>query len=132
MRNLRLFAPVVLRIGIALVFLWFGYDQFRDPSAWTAYVPQFAVTISMLSATTLVHINAAFELIFGAALMLGFFTRFVAFFLTLHMFDIMFIVGWDAVGVRDFGLSIATTAIWLFGPDWFSLDRFFKEKAPSL
>jgi hypothetical protein len=32
------------------------------------------------------------------------------------------------VGVRDFGLSLATLAIFLYGADDWSLDKFFKKQ----
>ncbi|HEU5114667.1 MAG TPA: DoxX family protein [Candidatus Paceibacterota bacterium] len=124
MEKLKIFAPAVLRIGLALVFLWFGTNQFLDTSSWTAFVPDSIVKLSSLSAVTLVHLNGVFEVVFGAALLLGLFTRFVAFFLALHILDIMFIVGFDSIGVRDFGLSIATIAIWMHGADFLTLDRF--------
>lgn len=127
MENIKSYSPVVLRIGLALVFLWFGTNQFLDTSAWIGFVPQSVVDMSSLSAQTLVHLNGIFEIVFGAALLLGFFTRFVAFFLALHMLDIMFIVGWDSIGVRDFGLSMATIAIWLNGADFLTLDRFIRK-----
>jgi hypothetical protein len=44
------------------------------------------------------------------------------------MLDITYVVGFDAVGVRDFGLAIATVAIFMFGVDRFSLDYFCKDE----
>ena len=124
MNKLKLFSPITLRIGIALVFIWFGISQLSDPNSWFGYVPDYAVTLSHLSVGTIVLFNGIFEIIFGSMLLFGFFTRFAALLLALHMLDITFTVGLDATGVRDFGLSIATIAIFLNGMDWFSLDRF--------
>lgn len=121
-------SPSLLRIGIALVFLWFGTDQIIEPSAWVAYIPDWVISFSALSATTIVYLNATFEIFFGMALFLGFFTRFAAFFIMLHMINITYTVGLDAIGVRDFGLSVATIAIWLNGADFLTLDNFMKER----
>jgi uncharacterized membrane protein YphA (DoxX/SURF4 family) len=126
MQKLRVFSPVILRIGIALVFLWFGANQLSDVNSWIGYIPSWITDISGLSAQTIVYMNGTFEIIFGTALLFGFYTRFVAFFLMLHMIDITFTVGLDQIGVRDFGLSIAMIAIWLNGSDFFTLDRFMK------
>ncbi len=127
MKYLQPFAPVVLRIGMALVFLWFGFDQFLHTSAWTGFIPDSMISISHLSATTLVYLNGVFELVFGTALLLGFYTRFVALLLALHLLDITYVVGYSSLGVRDFGLSIATISIWLNGKDFFSLDRYMSD-----
>jgi uncharacterized membrane protein YphA (DoxX/SURF4 family) len=121
------YSATVLRIGIALVFLWFGTQQIIDPSVWTSYIPEGVVDIFSLSALKLVYLNGLFEIIFASALLLGYFTRFSALLLALHMLDITCIVGFDAVGVRDFGLAIATVAIFMHGVDKFSLDYFSKD-----
>ena len=124
MNKLPYFAPVVLRIGISLVILWFGVSQLIDATQWVAYVPDYVVSISHFSATTIVYLNGLFEVIFGSLLLLGFFTRTAALLLALHMLDITLTVGYDQTGVRDFAISIATIAIFLNGIDWLSLDRW--------
>ena len=129
MKMLKPFSPVVLRIGIAAVFLWFGFDQFIHTTDWIGYVPQSIRDILHLSPTTLVYMNGLFEITFGLALFLGFYTRFVAFLLALHLMDITFIVGYSSIGIRDFGLSIAVIAIWLNGRDFLSLDRYMSGSA---
>ncbi len=127
MKNLNIYSASVLRIGIALVFLWFGWSQIHNTNEWIGFVPQWVGDISRLSSTTIVHLNGLFEIVFGSALLLGLFTRFVAFFLTLHMIDITYIVGLNAVGVRDFGLAVAVVAVWMNGVDVWSLDGFVRE-----
>lgn len=74
---------------------------------------------------TLVHINGAIEVVFGTALIFGFFTRASAFVLAMHMAHITLMVGYDSIGVRDFGLAIAGFAILLNGADRFTIDRQF-------
>lgn len=124
MNNLKNFSPIVLRVGIALVFLWFGWSQIHDAKQWVGFVPQWVSDISSLSLATIVYLNGVFEILFGSALLLGFFTRFVAFFLALHMIDITYIIGLDAVGVREAGLAVAAVVVWMNGADAWSLDGF--------
>ena len=131
MNKLKLFAPAILRIGLALVFLWFGLNQIIKPADWVGYIPDWVANLSPFSVTTLVYLNGAFEIIFGTALFLGFFTRIAALLLFLHIADITLTVGLDAVGVRDFGLTVATLVIFLNGADFFTLDRFVKEESTS-
>ena len=127
MQKLKIFSPVILRIGLAFVFLWFGTNQLSDVNSWVGYIPTLVTSLSSLSPETVVYINGVFEIIFGAALLFGFYTRFTAFFLMLHMIDITFTVGLDSIGIRDLGLSVAMIVIWLNGSDFFSLDRYMKE-----
>lgn len=128
--RLRSFAPIVLRLGIAAVFLWFGTQQLLHTDAWVGFVPDWVVAMSPISAADLVHLNGAFEIVFGLALLVGFHTRFVSFFLMLHMFQIASSLGYNAIAVRDFGLSVATLAIFLNGADWLTLD--WKRATPSI
>lgn len=125
---MKKFAPTILRIGLSLVFLWFGTNQLLHTSMWVKMIPESVINISGLSATTLVHFNGAFEIVFGLCLLVGFFTRVVALLLALHLLNIMFVVGYNAVGVRDFGLSMSMIALFLYGVDSVSLDAWFQKR----
>lgn len=130
MQTLQKHSPVVLRIGLSLVFLWFGVDQIIHPNAWLGFIPDWVVSLTSISAPTIVYLNGLFEIIFGTALLFGIFTRFVAFVLFLHMADITIMVGLDSIGIRDFGLSIAMLVVWINGSDLFSLDNFIRGSSP--
>ena len=125
-------APIVLRWGMALVFLWFGAQQILNAGAWTGLMPAWIVSASGLKATTLVHLNGSFEVVFGLSLLLGYFTRLTAFLLAFHMLDIVLTVGYSPIGVRDFGLLIGTLVICLHGMDAWSLDYLLGKKAENV
>jgi len=126
--HMKTYAPTVLRIGVSLVFLWFGFQQLINTEMWTRLIPQAAMDVSGLSAINLVHFNGAFEIVFGLCLLLGFFTRTVAFLLALHMLHITYVVGYNGIGVRDFGLSMAAISTFLYGVSPISLDHYFSRK----
>lgn len=121
MHKLKNFAPTFLRVSMSIIILWFGVQQAIDAASWTSYLPSW-IGIVPLSQITIVHMNAVFEIVFGTFLFLGFYTRIVAFFLALHLFGIASVLGYDAIGVRDFGLALSTTAIFLNGDDMYSVD----------
>lgn len=68
-------------------------------------------------------LNGGFETVLGLALAIGFWTRLVAFLLSLHLFFIAYEIGYNDIGVRDSALAISTLALSLFGPDKYTLDR---------
>src|SRR3989338_933735 len=113
----------LLRIGIGLVIIYFGLQQVSNTSAWLAYLPYWAKSLP-ISEINFIHINGYFELIFGALLVLGFYTRIVAFFLSIHLLVIVYTVGYNEIGVRDFGIFVALVSIFLHGPSIWSVDRF--------
>ncbi len=121
--KLEKYATGVLRIGLAIVILWFSTQQFIHTEYWTAYVPDYVVLMSGLSSMTLVYFNAIFELIFGIMLVFGIQTRISALLLSLHLFEIMFVVGYGETGVRDFGLALALFVVYMNGSDIFCIQQ---------
>ena len=118
---LELYSKAVLRLGMAIVILWFSIQQFLFASVWTAYIPDSVVAITHLNSITLVYLNAFFELIFGLSLFFGWQTRLAAFLLSAHLFNISFVVGYGEIGMRDFGLAVATFVVFMNGPDIFCI-----------
>ena len=124
------FGQVLLRGGLAALFLWFGLSQIAAPADWVAWVPAWLVvslsnpTMGLdVPAQTFVLLNGMFEVILGLTLAAGFMTRWVALLLSLHLFLIAYEVGYNDIGVRDFALGIATLSLFFFQPDQFTLDR---------
>ena len=116
-------ASAVLRYGIAAVILWFSIQQFIHNSAYIGFIPDSIVSLTHISANILVFFNAMFELIFGLLLVFGWQTRIVATLLALHMFDIMWVVGYSDIGVRDFGIAIGILVVAMNGTDVFCIQQ---------
>lgn len=116
------YAAPVLRIALSLVFIWFAIDQFRDPEMWSGFVPLWIIDMGF-SATMLVTANAVFEIVFGTLLLLGIFVRPVAFLLAIHLAGITISLGYNSIAIRDFGLTLATFAVFLRGADIYCLKK---------
>lgn len=122
-QKLHHYAPVVLRYSIALVMLWFGIQQIMHTDLWTAYVPPSVSDMTGLSVTAMVKLNGWFEIVAGILLAIGWQVRIVALLLAIHLFDIIYIVGYGETGVRDFGLAMALIAVSMHGNDILSLQQ---------
>lgn len=120
----------VLRIGMALVFLWFGIAQVTAPQDWTDYIPSW-VPGAATGATTHVLINGGIEIIMAVMLLVGVFVRPVAALAALHMLVITIVVGYNAVGVRDAGLFFGILAVALSEPDRWTLLQWRKTRASN-
>ena len=129
---MKVYAPSVLRFGMVAVILWFSLQQFLHNGLYTTYIPDSIVAFTHLSANTIVVFNALFELIFGVLLAFGLQTRIVALLLALHLLDIMYVVGYGEIGVRDFGLAIATFTVFMNGPDILCLQKNRVTIAPKI
>lgn len=124
---MRPYSQVLLRVGISLVIIWFGLQQFTNAPMWTGYLPEWTGSLP-ISAITFVHLNAWFEITFGSLLLIGLYTRIVSILIALHLVGITYTVGYNPVGVRDFGLCVALFSIFLYGPSGLSLDKYFSNK----
>lgn len=123
----RAFAPVVLRLGLAILYLWFGFSEITNVAAWTSWVPAWAVSLTGLSAAQIVLLNGAFEIAAGALLAIGLWVRFVGTLLALHMLLLVVEIGLGPIGMRDLTIAFATIAMALGGADWLALDRRLPE-----
>lgn len=117
---MKKFSAPFLRASLSLVFLWFGFNQIFDPLIWESYVPEFVLKFGF-SAADLVLVNGVFEVVLGFALLLGIYVRFTALILGVHLFVIAASFGLSAVGVRDFGLALATLSVAMQGSDFLCL-----------
>ena len=102
---------LILRYGLAAMFLWFGFSQLFDSVNWVSWVPEWASDLLGIPPAMIVLANGTFEVVTGALLAAGIFVRPVAVLLALHLALITVEIGLTPIGVRDFGLTVATTAL---------------------
>ena len=126
--NSRDLATVILRLSLALVFLYFGISQLNDPGAWSGFVPDF-FKVSGISGNNVVLLNGFVEIVLGGFLLIGLYVRISALLLSLHLFGIAFSIGFNPLGIRDFGLAFATLALYFYGHDRYTLDYKFEKKS---
>ncbi len=116
------YSPAVLRIGLSLVMLWFGFSQLTNNQSWVSYVPSGMQDMHnrmmwFPEPRTLVLFNGALEVVLGLLLIIGVGVRPVAGILAFHMLGIVFSLGYNEIAVRDFGLMVGFIAILLHGND---------------
>ncbi len=129
MMNSKELGFVTLRVSLALVFLYFAFMQLSDPGSWSSFVPE-RFKVSGISANNIVLLNGFVELVLGMFLIIGLYTRFASLILGIHLIGIAFSIGFNPLGVRDFGLALATISVFLFGPDRYTLDYRLAKKTP--
>src|SRR3989344_2300691 len=122
------YSTLVLRIGLTVVLLWFGTSELIDAASWTSYAPSWAHSLGFMSAEQMVIMKGIFERVVGACLLAGFCLRWAAGLLFLHFFPILFSVGYNEIGMRDFGLHMAALSLFLSGDDRFSVDCYLRTK----
>ena len=115
--KIKNFAPIVLRLGLAIVFLWFGLSELMHTAMWTSYIPTWLISLTGLKVATLVALNGLFEVVMALMLAFGIWTRWVALLVLIHLIGIVADVGLSAVGIRDVGLAFGLLSVVLQGND---------------
>lgn len=121
--NNKNYATAIIRISLALILLWFGIDEILNPQNWFGYIPAWLSSVLPFSLNTFIILNGIFEIIIGSLLLIGFYTRIIAFIAALHLFFITIAVGYNEVGVRDFGLTMMAISLIFSGAGVLSLDN---------
>ena len=108
---------IVLRIGLIVVLLFFGVKQMIDPLWGLSFLPGW-----LPFGEKLIIFNGLIELLLGAWLIFGYKTRLTAGLISINLLIVVLITGFNEIGVRDFGLFMASIALFLHGPDKWCLD----------
>lgn len=108
-------SQLVIRLGMAVVFLWFGVDKFIQPQYWAdAWMPhwaqQFAQGVGM-STVNAVFLVGIFEVLVAISLATGFFSRMFASAAIVFLLVIIVTSGFNEIIVRDIGLIAALVAL---------------------
>ena len=108
----KLSPVLLLRIGLGLVFIYAGAHQIANPGGWAGFVPAWLGDI--IAPLTFIYIHGAIELALGLGIIIGFYLPALAIIASLDLFAILIFFGVDDVTFRDFGLLMASLALFFF------------------
>jgi len=108
--------------------LWIGIDEILNPENWFGYIPSWIYSILPFSLQTFIFLNGIFEIMIGILLLLGVYTRIVAFIATLYLLVISLSIGYNDIAIRDLGLTMMAISLIFSGAGTFSLDNKIKKK----
>lgn len=103
-------AKLLLRIGLASVFLYASAAATISPNDWVGFIPPFLQTI--LPAATFLMIFSLFQVVLAVWLLIDRYTRYAAILTGLTIAGIMMVnLGSLDVTFRDIGLIFAAAAL---------------------
>jgi cytochrome c-type biogenesis protein len=110
---------LILRYGLALTYIFSGYDLIAHPRSWISFVPYWFANLLPIDTITFIQIQGGVELLLALAFITGFFIRPAAFLSALEMSAILLLYGVDAVTFRDLAILGGSLAVffWSFGPN---------------
>jgi len=129
----RKYAPLVLRVGLAVVFILFGLKKLISPSQATAEI-QLLMNFGLADAAALNFYIGLLEIIIAMAFFIGFKVRVFAIFagVLLTMFFVSFFAKYglsiNPDIYRDIGLLGGAITLFLLGAGPLSIDERKKQK----
>lgn len=108
MKNL---SSKILRISLAITFIWIGVLIIKDPIFWSGFLPSWILELSPLSATQLMMTTAVLDLIIGILFLVNVKVHIAALLASAHLVGILILSGIGDVTVRDIGLLGASLAL---------------------
>ena len=104
-----------LRLGLALVFLWFGIDKFIHPDYWiNAWTPLWLQSIlngMNIGNLNFIYANGIFEIILGLGFVFNIFVKLFALLTVIFLLIVILSFGLNEVIIRDAGLIGAALAL---------------------
>lgn len=101
----------ILRVGLAITFLWIGILILRDPAAWTGFIRPWAEVLLLSTPEKAMIGTAVLDILIGAALLIDFLTFWASLLAALHLIIVLAVAGIDAITVRDIGLLAGALAL---------------------
>ena len=101
----------ILRVGLAITFLWIGILIFKNPEAWGGYLEPWAVGLLPVPLNEAMIGTAILDIAIGALLLADIFTWLAAFVGAIHLGIVLTVSGITDITVRDIGLLAGLIAI---------------------
>lgn len=101
----------ILRVGIAITFLWVGVLIFRSPEAWGSLLLPWASGLLPLSLKTAMIATAVLDILIGFFLLVDVLTFPASLVGAFHLITVLTAVGINEITVRDIGLLAGTLAL---------------------
>ncbi len=117
---MRNYAFHILRVGIAVTFLWIGVLIFASPEAWGNLLPSWAAGIMPMPLEQAMLGTAVTDILIGFFLLIDFYTWFFSLLAALHLIIVLIVAGITPSTARDIGLLAGCISLifetWPF--DW--------------
>ena len=101
----------ILRVGLAITFLWIGILIFKQPEAWAGYVAPWAVNLLPISVEQVMVGTAILDIGIGVLFLFDYFVWLAALVGVIHLIIILIVSGITDITVRDIGILAAIIAI---------------------
>lgn len=101
----------ILRIGLAITFLWIGVLIFKNPEAWGGYLEPWAAGLLPIPLAQAMIGTAILDIVIGALLLIDSFVWLAALVGAIHLIIVLTVSGITEITVRDIAILAAAVAL---------------------
>lgn len=101
----------ILRVGLAVTFLWIGVLIFKQPEAWGGYLQPWAAGLLPIPIGQAMIGTAVLDVVIGALLLFDSFVWLAALVGAIHLIIVLTVSGITDITVRDIGILAAMLAL---------------------
>lgn len=116
----------ILRVGVAITFIWIGVLIFKTPEAWGGYLQPWAAGLLPIPIEQAMIGTATLDIAIGVLLLIDSFVWLAALVGAIHVIIVLTVSGITDITVRDIAIFAAAIALM---PD--SLPKTFRDKITS-
>jgi len=109
----------ILRVGLAITFLWIGVLIFKNPESWGGYLQPWAGGLLPVPLEQAMIGTAILDIVIGFFLLIDILTWLAALVGAVHLIIVLAVSGITDITVRDIGLLVAALALMIDSlPQW--------------
>jgi uncharacterized membrane protein YphA (DoxX/SURF4 family) len=101
----------VLRVGVAVTFLWIGVLIFKDPQAWGGFLEPWAAGLVPVPLREAMIGTAVLDILIGILLLIDVHVWLAALVGSIHLVIVLTVSGITEITVRDLAILAATLAL---------------------
>ena len=101
----------ILRVGLAITFLWIGILILKQPEAWGGYLQPWVINLLPIPIGEIMIGTAILDILIGVFLLFDFFVWIAALVGLIHLVIVLLVSGINDITIRDIGILAAITAL---------------------
>lgn len=117
----------ILRVGMAITFIWIGVLILKSPESWGGYLQPWAVKLLPVPVSTALISTAILDILIGILLLIDQLTFAAALVGAIHIVIVLSTSGITDITIRDIGLLAGAIAL-LIESTPISLRQYFIKK----
>ncbi|MEK7569414.1 MAG: hypothetical protein AAB500_00780 [Patescibacteria group bacterium] len=103
----------ILRVGLAITFLWIGILILKQPEAWASYIAPWAAGLLPVSPVEAMQGTAVLDLAIGLLLLTDTWVWLAALIGALHLITVLAVSGITDITVRDIAIFAGAVALFV-------------------